>query len=276
MARFAREFQEFLKSLMPMQIIHSRKLNIPMTGICYDAFDQKVEQNSNEIEGSPIYVLDSSFNPPHYGHLELINRAVTLQKGKPGHVVLLLSITNADKAPAPAAFDQRLDMMYELGEYLLGNTPINNSINQYSLIMSKSPRFIDKSMELNRIYPRGLKHYLMGFDTLIRVFDQKYYTAPIAEELEDFVTRNKFVCLTRDKEINDQLKYLQQLKTGQLNLPSHWANYIELVVNELDNSVISSSSIRNTYKSARELVSLLESRTMPPIKRYIEDNNLYF
>lgn len=248
MVRFDKLYQGFLKSQTLMTVIH--------------------ESRAPKVSIDPsFYILDSSFNPPHFGHLELIKRAAVAK----GHVVLLLSITNADKAPMPASFDQRLDMMYEFGQYLVSQMGF-----QYSIVLSKSPRFIDKSLEINRIYQNGMKHYLLGFDTLIRVFDQKYYSMPIDEALEQFVMSNKFICLTRDKDITEQVKYLKELETGKLGLPTHWSGNIQLIVNELDNSVISSSGIRNVFKAEENLDdSCLDSRTIPNIESYIVDNNLY-
>lgn len=246
MTRFLKQFNQFVQSQTPMAVIHS-------------SIRESLNQKS-------LYILDSSFNPPHMGHLELIKRAV--DSDKQSHVVLLLSITNADKAPVPASFDQRLDMMYEFGQYLNCQYAY-----PYSIVISKSPRFIDKSLEIDKIYPGGMKHYLLGFDTLIRVFDQKYYSTPISQALEEFVLSNRFVCLTRNKDIDGQVEYLKLLKNGDLGLPTHWSDNINLIVNELDNSVISSSGIRNSFKD--EEVDMSVDSTIPAIKSYIIQSGLY-
>lgn len=241
-------------------------------------------ESSKFDEHTPIYILDSSFNPPHLGHIQLIQSATGQQNHissdihNNGHLILLLSINNADKAPAPASFNQRLDMMNELGQYLLQQS--NIPLQGYTILLSKSSRFIDKSHEINQIYPKGVKHYLLGFDTLIRVFNQKYYSIPIAEALDEFVSTNRFICLTRDQQIDSQLNYLEQLKNGDLGLPIHWGDNIKMIVNDLDTCSISSSSIRDLYKKRGKSDGSDESdiaieRTIPGIRSYILVNNLY-
>lgn len=234
-------------------------------------FDQKLNDfldsdlmfqilHQSAFEKGPIYVLDSSFNPPHYGHLELIKSAP-----KNCHIILLLSVKNADKKPAPAQFHQRLDMMYLFGEYLLKNW-------QYSICVSKSPMFVEKSHQINSFFD-GEKTYVMGFDTLIRVLHPKYYLPQSIEiALGNFMVSNKFICLTREGEIAQQAQYLTDLKAGNLSsLPSHWAESIELIINEDDSSIISSSDIRQKIINGESV----EKLTVKSIIDYIANNNIY-
>lgn len=62
-----------------------------------------------------LIILDSSFNPPSTAHLNLArsfleNNTISRHDG-PHRLLLLFSTSNADKAPSPASFDQRLSMM---------------------------------------------------------------------------------------------------------------------------------------------------------------------
>lgn len=209
------------------------------------------------IPKTSIHILDSSFNPPHYGHLELIKSAPST----PQHVILLLSLNNADKPSTPASFNQRLEMMYEFGQ----------SIGlEYSICVLKSPRFIDKSLEINSFYPSIEKYYLMGYDTLVRVLNSKYYQDPIEMVLNNFMLQNKFICLTRSQEYLYQLEYLDNLKNGRSSLPSEWGKSIFLVKNDKPSSLISSSDIRNRVKSES-----IQGLTVDAICDYIKQNKLY-
>lgn len=203
-----------------------------------------------------IYVLDSSFNPPHDGHFHLVTSA--FKTFKPGHIVLLLSINNADKPPTPASFEQRLDMMQRFGENLAS----------YSICISKMSKFVDKSINIDNQFI-GSKYYLLGFDTLIRLLNPKYYSEPIEIALNDFMTSNKFVCLVRDDEfeISQQVKYLSDLKEGKLGLPD-WSDSIYLLPNNL--SFVSSSGIRKCVQTSKSVENIPHS-----VKQYIYENNLY-
>src|SRR3954454_17881416 len=56
-----------------------------------------------------LYVLDSSFNPPSRMHMQIATSALQHDQGAKLHGLLLLFVTqNADKAPKPAFFEDRL------------------------------------------------------------------------------------------------------------------------------------------------------------------------
>lgn len=249
MTRFGAQLAEYLVSKDPMKVLIQKvKTAIPVANVAESMTPQ-------------VLVLDSSFNPPHFGHYALIQQAMATNSRY--HVVLLLSVNNADKAPAPASFDRRLDMMYEFGESLLKD--------DYSICVSKSPRFVDKSLELNELF-EGHKTYLLGFDTLIRVLNPIYYRpTPINLALETFMMSNTFICLTRDKEFQDQLKYLDDLRSGKLGLPTHWHSSIKLFINEKSTNSISSSDIRSRVKNSQSI----EGLTTEEISDYIKSGKLY-
>ncbi|EGV61436.1 nicotinamide-nucleotide adenylyltransferase [Yamadazyma tenuis] len=237
--RFGSQLKEFIESKDMFRVLYS----------------SKNPQNS-------LFVLDSSFNPPHYGHLELIKRAAPPKS----HIILLLSVNNADKKPIPASFDQRLDMIYKFGQNLLTHDSLN-----YTICVSKSPKFVEKSLEINQIF-EGTKTYLLGFDTLVRVFNPKYYVPlTITEALDEFVLSNNFFCLTRETEVYHQVEYLNALKSGKTDLPSSWGDRIELAVNKENNSVISSSDIRSRFNSN----SSVDNLTTSDIIEYVQENQIY-
>lgn len=206
-----------------------------------------------------VHILDSSFNPPHFGHLQLIKSSSDLS-----HVVLLLSINNADKLPKPASFEERLDMIYEFGESLKSDHV------DYSICVLKSPKFVDKSMQLDKEF-HSKKCFLLGFDTLIRIFDQKYYNEPISVALDKFMEQNEFICVTRSRDYEDQINYLQDLRNGKLLLPPLWAGKINLVTNNDDTNEVSSSSIREKVKQEQPIDDLTYNRVV----NYIKSLDLY-
>lgn len=69
---------------------------------------------------SKLFVLDSSFNPPNRAHLRIATTALLSSTNtNPQRLLLLLATQNADKAPTPAAFEQRLAMMAIFAEDLV-------------------------------------------------------------------------------------------------------------------------------------------------------------
>lgn len=208
---------------------------------------------------SSIHILDSSFNPPHHGHLQLIKSSKNLS-----HVVLLLSINNADKLPKPAAFDERLDMIFEFGECLKTDNV------DYSICLLKSPKFVDKSAQLDKQFQKK-KYFLLGFDTLVRIFDQKYYIEPIEVALKEFMEGNEFICVTRSRDYEHQINYLKDLLSGNSLLPSIWAEKISLFPNGESSNEISSSQIRDRVKEGESIKGL----TFDTIVDYIDNLDLY-
>lgn len=142
-------------------------------------------------QAKTLYILDSSFNPPTLAHLRLCTTALLdFQNNEvPKRLLLLLATQNADKAPKPAAFEQRLAMMSIFAQDLIKTVKAQSSINEEGLIIdvgvTKLPRFVEKVkvIEESSDYahvdgdPRESPQqvHLIGFDTLVRLFDTKYY-----------------------------------------------------------------------------------------------------
>jgi len=158
-----------------------------------------------------ILVLDSSFNPPTIAHRSLALAGYYLhndvsaesdavadeevshnqEASPPDSILLLLSITNADKAPkaGDASPEQRLEMMQRLAEALYHAHPPTSSASRVTRIQPQSvavaaidaPTFIEKANVLRGTFasspdgPPQRHTFVLGTDTLIRVLDPKYY-----------------------------------------------------------------------------------------------------
>jgi nicotinamide-nucleotide adenylyltransferase len=132
-----------------------------------------------------LYVLDSSFNPPTLAHLRIATSALlhdTQPSPSPKRLLLLLATQNADKAPKPAAFHQRLLMMQIFASDLLDSLSQSPVATEQrvgvDIGVTKLPYFIDKAVAISESgsYPPSTQQvHLTGFDTLIRILDPKYY-----------------------------------------------------------------------------------------------------
>lgn len=121
-----------------------------------------------------IGVLDASFNPLTLAHEALAHQAQDTFGFD--EIVLLLAKTNVDKALFGADLGQRLAMMVN---YANSDTQLDAYL---SIAVCSHARFIDKAHALRaHISPDTQIYFLVGHDTLIRIFDPRYYTDMSAE-----------------------------------------------------------------------------------------------
>lgn len=280
-----------------------------------------------------LLVLDSSFNPPTLAHQAMALSALLQQlqqqqqqqqqdqdgsrKKKKGaaapssRVLLLLAINNADKAPKPATFPQRLAMMYVFALDLLsalssreegggarrqdanattnttGTTcPVGGVGVEIDLAVTTEPYFHSKSgaIAADPFYYTGSSSfsssamtttttttttmeqvYLTGFDTLIRIFDGKYYPDDsMRAVLDPFLARSRLRVTTRPDAdwggIAEQRAYLDDLRGGRLEAAAggrrEWADRVEMVDcsssdgdGNSGDAVISSTKVRGAVQS---------------------------
>lgn len=262
-----------------------------------------------EHEDKPILlVLDSSFNPPHWGHFTLVKKAVEYysdrliqdSENKGGenenktrsqiNVLLLLSVRNTDKVNNPATFDKRCEMISFL-KFELENE-IKPQIN-CSIGLTIFGKFIDKNKIIKDKYcPKGLIVYLVGFDTIVRVFDPKYYLPdPLSLALGEFMSTSEFFCLTRktacknakngsyhydekEKLYFQQQNYSRDIINGKYLpiIPTEWGGKIKVVTNDNKFSAISSSAIRKKFHN-KNVDDYLPELLPNSIIRYIESFN---
>ncbi|OAA66795.1 Rossmann-like alpha/beta/alpha sandwich fold protein [Niveomyces insectorum RCEF 264] len=174
-----------------------------------------------------LLVLDSSFNPPTVAHMQMAVSAIhdrrksqeraRQQGASADRLLLLLSVNNADKAPKPAAFEQRLALMLAMAKDMhralddataeagppppavastaSGSTSpppaavATGSDLAIDIGLTSQPYFHDKSSAIaaSDFYASDAvssasgptqtpeQVFLVGYDTLVRIFDPKYY-----------------------------------------------------------------------------------------------------
>ncbi|KAI1659360.1 Nucleotidylyl transferase [Daldinia decipiens] len=217
-----------------------------------------------------LLVLDSSFNPPTLAHQHMALSAL-LEHGQPSNdstdksrVLLLLAINNADKAPKPAAFPQRLAMMYIFAQDLLRSTAAEtrhtHQCDGVDIAVTTEPYFHAKARAISAsdFYharePSATEQiFLTGFDTLIRIFNPKYYPdGSMAVSLDPFFARSKLrVTMRADAEWGDaaaQRAYVRELREGGLERVGGrmgWAERVEMVEGRTGGEeVVSSTKVR--------------------------------
>lgn len=230
-----------------------------------------------------ICILDSSFNPPHLGHFALAKEALRYPfEGSTSHtlLLLLLSVKNVDKAPVPASFEHRLNMMYLMAQYMEQNLHVDVSIG-----LTSHAKFVDKAVSVNQhlksLFPDNYLAmkltFLVGFDTLIRILDPKYYLPDkLLDSLNDFMKTTDLFCLTRKDAVStyqQQADYVKHIQLGKMShIPLAWADSLHLYTVEDETGdvvgLISSSQIRNAADKS-------DIQTVDAIKDYIRQHLLY-
>ncbi|KAJ5881833.1 uncharacterized protein N7529_000505 [Penicillium soppii] len=206
----------------------------------------------HSAESETLYVLDSSFNPPTRAHLRIASTAL-LENPKPRpRLLLLLATQNADKPSNPASFEDRLAMMELFARDLrsrLAESPafaasgLTHAIESLPLVdigVTRKPYFVDKAaaIEASDSYPVALEQvHLTGYDTLIRIFNSKYYPpAHTLQPLEPFLAKHRLRVTMRPSDEwggkEEQIGWVEALARGDRDSEGgrrEWAQRIQLV-----------------------------------------------
>ncbi|KAK0204929.1 Nucleotidylyl transferase [Desarmillaria ectypa] len=199
--------------------------------------------------GAKVLILDSSFNPPTLAHL-----ALALCGNDYDARILMLSTTNADKklAPGDATLAQRQSMMALLG------LPIT---------VIDEPTFVGKARRLHSEMPSATWDFVMGWDTVERVFAEKYYTGKdMTAELRGFFFESRA-----------RILYAPRVGAGGIDV---WATVERVGGREKvvpaaisdEFAAYSSTAVRNAIKFGK---GTWRDKVPPVIAEYIDKERLY-
>ncbi|OJJ44699.1 hypothetical protein ASPZODRAFT_153594 [Penicilliopsis zonata CBS 506.65] len=257
------------------------------------------QQQQQQQQTSPpelLYVLDSSFNPPTTAHLRIAVSALLDKPTVSSRLLLLLATQNADKPSKPALFEDRLAMMElfagDLLEYVRANlleTATQGEqpqlLPQIDIGVTKRPYFVDKAVEIEEaaIYPPTLEQvHLTGYDTLIRIFDTKYYPpSHTLQPLAPFLSRHRLrVTLRPDSDWGgreEQKAFLLNLAQGGRESEGgqrEWASRLDFVEGKQPGDRAVSSTIAR--QAVRDRPDDLEWLVPRGVREYLTDqNNIY-
>lgn len=238
--------------------------------------------------GAHLAVFDSSFNPPHRAHFGLgvssfpaptspSSSTSSSATASPSDVpnpgpytarLLLFSTRNADKSPASDT-THRVGLMQAQASAMADATRLPVSVGLVS-----APTFVDKSTAL-------LEHadsvtFLVGTDTLLRIFDEKYYPGEggMSTALERLFDRCWFVCALRDGYSEEG-----RAQADALFARADVARYVALgKIRTLPPipgaEAVSSTDVRNIVREGRGREAL-EELVVPQVADYILANGLY-
>ena len=149
--------------------------------------------------GKKLGIFSGSFNPLTLAHTKMIEE--TIVEYQLDELLLLLAKANVDKGVFGLPLAARL---LTLERY----TKIRE---KFSVGVSSHGRYIDKVTALKAILPPDTEfHFIVGYDTLVRIFDPKYYTDFHAELGELFIEARFIVANRGESDIQTIESFLNQ------------------------------------------------------------------
>jgi nicotinamide-nucleotide adenylyltransferase len=140
------------------------------------------------------------------------------------------------------------------------------------IALSKHPRFVDKARDISKVFPdMNTMVWLVGYDTLIRILDKKYYQNSLERELGRFWKRNRLVCAIRGDDVSERA-YVERIKKGEVEgVPAAWGEYvtvIEPVGKEHSSTKARKAAVESRWEELDKVVPM-------EIAEYIRMENLY-
>ena len=201
-----------------------------------------------------VAVLPSSFNPPTFAHLRLLELARE-QVDDIAASAALLSTSNVDKGVYGADLPDRVGMLLAIHE-------VRRDI---AILASNAARIMDQAGTLRGEHPGVGFDFVVGFDTLVRVFDERYYEGSIARELDPFFHNHRLIATNRAEWTVDEVQEF-------LDRPIVRDFAERILVRELEpeRARHSSTEERETIEQGGEPIGI-----PPAVADYIRRRNLY-
>ncbi|MDE0689917.1 MAG: hypothetical protein OXI61_17270 [Candidatus Poribacteria bacterium] len=179
--------------------------------------------------GKRLGIFSGSFNPLTLAHTKMIED--TIAEYQLEELLLLLAKANVDKTVFGLPLAARLLTLKRYTE----------NREKFSVGVSSHGRYIDKVTALKVILPPETQfHFIIGYDTLVRIFDPKYYTDFHTELGELFVDARFIVANRAEADVETIVSFMDQPEIRQyapyvscLLLPDVYAYMSSTEVREL-------------------------------------------
>ena len=185
-------------------------------------------------------IFSGSFNPLTLAHARMAED--TLFEYQLDEMLLLLAKSNVDKGVFGLPLAARLLTVKKYVE----NRP------KFSVGVSSHGRYIDKVTALKTLLPPETEfHFIVGYDTLVRIFDRKYYTDFHAELRELFGTARFIVANRAEADIKTIETFLSQPQI------SRYASYVSCILLPDAYAYMSSTEVRELLEQGKAIEHLV-------------------
>lgn len=190
--------------------------------------------------GKRLGIFSGSFNPITVAHIKMIEEAQ--RKFQLDEMLLLLAKVNVDKDVFGLPLAGRL---LTLNRYAEERKDVSVGISSHG-------RYIDKVQALNEIYPDMTEfHFIVGYDTLTRIFDPKYYT-DIQSELQHLFSQCCFITANRE---NVDIETIEQFLAQPTIRP--YSRSIKLLILPDFFADVSSTQVRRLISKGQDISHLV-------------------
>ncbi len=208
----------------------------------------------DEFEGR-VAVLPSAYNPPTRAHLGLLELARATEGI--GQAAALLTTNNVDKSIFGAPLSHRVGMLLAA----------RASDIEFAVLGSNAARISDQGRALMATFPGTGFDFVVGYDTLIRLFDPKYYE-DMRGSLDAFFEAHRVIATNRAQATLDAV-------IAYLDEPIVRDYRERIVVRELDadRAALSSSAVRQAQAEEGKVDA---GAVAPEVQAYIDAHGLYY
>jgi nicotinic acid mononucleotide adenylyltransferase len=196
--------------------------------------------------GGTLLCLSASFNPVTLAHLQLIQAAAGI--APPDEVLLLLSLANVDKEMSGLPLERRVRLLLALAD----------SRPHFSVALASHGRFVEKLAAIRAVYPDGTRPvFLLGFDTLLRLFDARYYADREAALATLFAGCR---CLAANRAPHSPSAVAEFLARPEV---APYAGRIGIVQLPGDIAAVSATEVRRRLASGEPVAGLVPPEVLP-------------
>jgi nicotinamide-nucleotide adenylyltransferase len=198
-----------------------------------------------------VVVLPSAFNPPTIGHTALLREAARLAAATTQ--LALLTTRNVDKDLHGASLADRVGMLLSL----------RTEIPDLTAAACNQARIVDQAYALSHTFPGATFDFVVGFDTLERLFARRYYRDMTAE-LAPFFEQHGVLAANRGDVSAAAVENWVTQHAGA------FARHIQVIEVHADAAAASSTQVRTGLQAGGVSLPVTE-----PVRRYIEARGLY-
>ncbi|KAF9282113.1 hypothetical protein BGZ68_006194 [Mortierella alpina] len=247
-----------------------------------------VDRPASSSRPTRIAVLDSSFNPPTKAHYQLLKAAARVGCDA---VLLLLATNNVDKGQTGASAVERLEMMEAMAMDAIRNEKEEPALRHMAVGLTIHARFMDKAQPILDSYPPNTVQlsWIMGHDTMTRLFDPKYYK-DVRTDMAPFFEQCDVICSSRPGygTRDEMMQFVEQSghaskvtlvdildDEGEEARVNYAASSAAATATHCDIEVrkMSSTVVRNAVKD--QDWKMVDRCVLPSVKQLIEKNGLY-